>query len=87
MNDIKKVRERAVDGENPFPMIFKLEEYKDKFCVTPVDAQGIEGPPICGNSPSQCLARLTTAMVAAEEVATAMWDAVEKEVSERASKN
>lgn len=67
-NVFAKIREESGTG-NPFPMVFTLKETEEGFSITPVDAQGVEGPPIRGKTPSDALKHLALAMHRAEVVA------------------
>lgn len=87
MSDFKKVRDVMGDGKSPFPMTFTLEECNDEYHIIPKDAQGVEGPPVHGRTPSAALLSITKAMAMAEKVADAIVDLVEKEIGEEASKN
>lgn len=78
---------RGMAGDDPFPMTFKLEADGKGFKVVPTDAQGEEGPPLRGKTPSEALWVLARAMRRAENLADLLLDILEEEVAKEASKN
>lgn len=90
MTNFRTIRE-TLGEESPFPMTFTVEECGEGFHVTPKDAQGIEGPPIHGRLVSECMMRMTSALIVAEELANKILEEVDKAISneaaDQASKN